>query len=140
MENIFQRDIIPPNEKQRLEALKRYLIINTAREPFFDNIVYLTAQTFEVPMALISLVDLNQVIFKASFGANDLKRVPRGSSLCAIAILGAIAVIGSPYTKAALATMGASLWFQSMQWGNLESEYMNRVKKMEFLLKNRRFI
>ncbi|WGQ10766.1 GAF domain-containing protein [Pedobacter gandavensis] len=87
MENIFGRNIIPSNDSERVAALNRYHLINTVQEPVLDQIVQLTADTFDTPMALISLVDVNDVFFKASIGAPDLDSMPRGRSLCSIAIL-----------------------------------------------------
>lgn len=87
MKNIFERNIIPVNERERIAALNRYHLINRVQEPVLDQIIQLTANTFDTPMALISLVDLNQVFFKSSVGADGLESMPRGRSLCSIAIL-----------------------------------------------------
>lgn len=87
MENIFGRDIIPSNEHQRVAALKRYHLIHTPPEPVLDQIVQLAATTFDIPMALITLVDVDHVFFKASVGIPGLSCVSRGKSLCSIAIL-----------------------------------------------------
>ncbi|NRF39575.1 GAF domain-containing protein [Pedobacter foliorum] len=87
MENIFGRDIIPSNEVQRVAALKRYHLIHTPPEPVLDQIVQLAAKTFDTPMALISLVDVDHVFFKATIGVQGLNGMARGKSLCSIAIL-----------------------------------------------------
>lgn len=87
MENTFGMDIIPENEEQRIEALKRYKILDTTPENAFDNVAKLAAQIFEVPVALISLVDTNRVFFKANIGMGNVKNTPRGISLCSLAIL-----------------------------------------------------
>lgn len=87
MENIFGRDIIPSNEFERIAALKRYHLIHTPPEPVLDQIVQLAATTFDIPMALITLVDVDHVFFKASIGVQGLTGMSRGRSLCSIAIL-----------------------------------------------------
>lgn len=87
MENIFDRDIIPSNDLERVTALNRYHLIRSADDPVLDEIVQLTAKTFDMPMALISLIDLHQVFFKSGIGTDGVESTPRGRSLCAIAIL-----------------------------------------------------
>jgi len=87
MENIFGRDIIPSNEFERVAALKRYHLIHTPPEPVLDQIVKLAAKTFDIPMALISLVDVDHVFFKSTIGVPGLNQMSRGASLCSIAIL-----------------------------------------------------
>lgn len=87
MENIFNRNIIPSNDFERVAALNRYHLINAFDEPILDQIVQLTAKTFESPMALISLVDLNHVFFKSGLGIGEAESTPRGRSICSIAIL-----------------------------------------------------
>lgn len=87
MENIFGRNIIPSNDLERIAALNRYHLINNIEDPVLDQIVQLAADTFDVPMALISLVDLNEVFFKSGVGAEGMESMPRERSLCSIAIL-----------------------------------------------------
>jgi hypothetical protein len=57
MENSFGINIIPPDEKQRIEALKRYRILDTPPEHAFDHVAKLATQIFKVPVSLVSLVD-----------------------------------------------------------------------------------
>jgi GAF domain-containing protein len=47
----------------------------------------LVAEHFNVPIALISLVDENEVFFKAAVGMEEPKRTSRGISLCSLAVL-----------------------------------------------------
>jgi PAS domain S-box-containing protein len=79
--------IIPQNDAQRLEALKRYKILNTPPEETFDNFARLMADSFGVPIALVSLVDKEQVFFKANVGMPGVKFTNREVSLCSFAIL-----------------------------------------------------
>lgn len=58
----------PTNEAQRLEALKRYRILDSLPEARFDNVVTEAAQKFGVPMALFSLIDEDRQWFKSRHG------------------------------------------------------------------------
>lgn len=68
MNNTFNRDIILPNEQERLEALRRYRIFNTEAEKSFKNIAKLLAEIFGVSIAMISLVDDEEVSFQVQRG------------------------------------------------------------------------
>lgn len=87
MENSFGKPLIPLNEADRLNALRSYEILNSPPEREFDGIVTLIASIFQMPIALISLVDAEAVFFKANFGMPETRYTPRGVSLCSLAIL-----------------------------------------------------
>lgn len=87
IENTFGINIVPENEVSRLEALRRYRITDTPSEDSFDGIARLAAKVFNLPIALLSLVDSESVFFKANIGMGKAKEANRGSSLCALAIL-----------------------------------------------------
>lgn len=89
IDNTFGINIIPANEDERLQALYRYRITDTPSEESFDGIVQLAAQIFDVPVALISLVDAESVFFKANYGMGNAKKANRGKSLCSLAVLDA---------------------------------------------------
>ena len=76
----------PPDEAQRLAALRRYDILDTPPERAFDDIVRLASRLCDVPVALVSLVDDQRQWFKAEqgFGARETSR---DASFCAHAIL-----------------------------------------------------
>src|SRR5260370_30249080 len=46
---------LPENEAERLNALRRYQILDTPPEPAFDRIAEMAANFFHVPMAGVSL-------------------------------------------------------------------------------------
>ncbi len=59
---------LPDNESERLQALRALLILDTPPEQRFDRIVQFAADEFDVPIALISLVDDKRQWFKARVG------------------------------------------------------------------------
>ena len=77
---------VPANETERLAALERYKILDTPPEAAFDRITRLAARLFDMPIALISLVDESRAWFKScvGFGASE---VPRDATLCSFAVL-----------------------------------------------------
>ncbi|WP_411274213.1 ATP-binding protein [Daejeonella sp.] len=87
MENSFGMNIIPENDIRRIEALRRYQILNSPPEHAFDNVAKLATQIFGVPISLISLVDANKVFFKANIGMGDEIVEDRGDSLCSLAVM-----------------------------------------------------
>ena len=79
--------LIPANEKERLAALARYDTLGTLPEKDFDNLTKLASHICETPIALISLVDAEQVWFKSKVGI-DVSESARNISFCGHAILG----------------------------------------------------
>jgi signal transduction histidine kinase/ActR/RegA family two-component response regulator len=77
---------LPPNEIERLEALRRYNILDTPPEESFDRITALAARLFDVPIALISLVDEFRAWFKSSYGF-DTPEISRDATICNFAVL-----------------------------------------------------
>lgn len=76
----------PVNEKERLAALRRYEILDTPPDGTFDHLTRLAAYVFNVPIAIISLVDHDRIWFKSHFGV-EVNQVDRAPGLCASAIL-----------------------------------------------------
>ncbi len=68
-------------ESERLSALRRYRILDTAPEPAFDEIVHMAACLFDAPMAMISLVDEDRQWLKASIG-REVRETGRDSAFC----------------------------------------------------------
>jgi PAS domain S-box-containing protein len=77
---------IPEDELARLEALKRYAILDTFPEQEFDDLSRLAALICGTPMALVSLVDADRQWFKAKVGIND-SETPRDIAFCGHAIM-----------------------------------------------------
>lgn len=76
----------PANEKKRIEALKRYNILDTPPDGAFDHITSLAASIFKVPISIISLVDSDRIWFKSHHGLS-VGQIDRSPGLCASAIL-----------------------------------------------------
>ncbi|MDQ8202436.1 GAF domain-containing sensor histidine kinase [Pelagicoccus sp. SDUM812003] len=76
----------PEDERQRLEALERYQILDTEAEALFDSIAKLAATICDVPIALISLVDAERQWFKARIGL-DAQQTHRDHAFCSYAVL-----------------------------------------------------
>lgn len=79
-------DLIPADEVARLEAVRRYAILDTPPDGAFDRITALAARMFQVPIAIVSVVDTDRIWFKSHHGL-DLEELPRDRGLCASAIL-----------------------------------------------------
>ncbi|WP_289501338.1 GAF domain-containing protein [Gloeocapsopsis sp. IPPAS B-1203] len=77
---------LPHNESERIEALRRYKILDTPPEESFDRITALAARLFNVPVALVSFVDEFRAWFKSSYGF-DSQQISRQDTICSIAVL-----------------------------------------------------
>jgi len=76
----------PATELARLEALRRYEILDTETEQPFDDLTALAAHICGVPISLISLVDSDRQWFKSKVGL-ELDQTHRDVSFCGHAIL-----------------------------------------------------
>jgi diguanylate cyclase (GGDEF)-like protein/PAS domain S-box-containing protein len=72
-------------ERERIDALYRYRILDTAPEKPFDNITLLATQIFNVPVSLISFVDAERIWFKSKQGLN-VDQIDAEPGFCASAI------------------------------------------------------
>lgn len=77
---------IPFNEKERLDALHSYQIINTTPEEKFDSLTQIAAYICDSPIVLISLIDTNRLWFKSKIGMN-VSGIPRDISFCQYTII-----------------------------------------------------
>jgi PAS domain S-box-containing protein len=68
-------------EAERLFALYKYDILDTARDMDFDNLTKLAAQIFNVPYAFINFLDEERVWVKSSVGLS-VTEAPRKDSFC----------------------------------------------------------
>lgn len=73
-------------EQERIAALHRYELLDTPPDGSFNKMAELAAKIFNVPIALITLVDTDRIWFKSHFGL-DINQIDREPGLCASAIL-----------------------------------------------------
>jgi len=75
-----------PNQKERLDSLESYEVLDTQDEADFDDIVSLASHICDTPVSLISLVDDDRQWFKAKVGC-DFSQTTLEESICSHAIL-----------------------------------------------------
>jgi len=83
----MQKPEIPADETKRLESLKSLKILDTQSEERFDRVTRMASRVFDVPIALVSLVDENRQWFKSCLGLSA-SETDRDISFCGHAILG----------------------------------------------------
>ena len=72
-------------ESDRIQALYSYDVLNSKKDEFLNNIVFLSSMVCEVPIAIISLVDDHRQYFKAKIGITQTE-TSRDISFCSHAI------------------------------------------------------
>lgn len=87
MINTFTIPIIPDNEQERLNALNRFNYLEKLPNEYFNKLAQIIAITFDSPIALVSIVESEDVYFRGNYGMEGTERVDRGKSLCSLAIL-----------------------------------------------------
>ena len=75
-------------EQTRRQALAELHILDTPREERYDRLVRLAQKMFDVPMAMVSLIDDDRQWNKAQVGLSGLSDVPRSESMCAHTVRG----------------------------------------------------
>ncbi|MDE1770666.1 MAG: GAF domain-containing protein, partial [Thaumarchaeota archaeon] len=85
--NISSESILIRNEKERVVALHALGVLDTPQEERFDRITTMAQILFNVPIALVSLVDSERQWFKSCAGIIDTRETPRNVSFCSHAIL-----------------------------------------------------
>jgi serine/threonine protein kinase len=76
----------PDPEEQRMKAVERYNILDTPPDGAFDRLTRMAARIFDVPAAIVSIVDHDRIWFKSHFGV-EATEIGRDPGLCDSAIL-----------------------------------------------------
>ena len=74
------------NEQRRLEAVRRYDVLDSPPDGSFDRITAIAARLLRVPIAIVSIVDHDRIWFKSHHGL-DVEEVGREPGLCASYVL-----------------------------------------------------
>jgi GAF domain-containing protein len=88
----------PGNDVERLHALRALLLLDTPPEERFDRIAAFAASEFNVPMAMVSLVDENRQWFKAQVGL-PFCETERDLSFCGHAIMAPATMVVTDATR-----------------------------------------
>jgi two-component sensor histidine kinase len=76
------------SEIDRLEAVRRYEILDTPPDGSFDRITAIAARRFGVPISIITIVDTDRIWFKSAHGL-PIAQIGRDEGLCATTIMSA---------------------------------------------------
>jgi two-component sensor histidine kinase len=77
---------LPPDEDTRMQAVRRYDVLDTPPDGTFDRVTAMAARRFDVPISIISIVDHDRIWFKSHHGL-PVTQIDREPGLCASAIL-----------------------------------------------------
>src|SRR5581483_3709987 len=76
----------PENDPARIEALRRYRVLDTDPEPVFDGLAGLASLLCRTPIALITFIDSDRQWIKSKIGL-EISELSRDRSFCAHAIV-----------------------------------------------------
>ena len=79
-------DTVGPEERARLEAVRRYRLVDQPVEDAYDRIAYVAGAIFDTPIATVSLVEQHRVWLVATYGLPGVREVGPEPGLCASAI------------------------------------------------------
>lgn len=74
------------HELERIKAVHKYELLDTPPDGSFNKMAELAAKIFNVPIAIISIVDSDRIWFKSHYGL-EINQTGREPGLCASAIM-----------------------------------------------------
>ncbi len=74
------------HEIERIKAVHKYELLDTPPDGSFNKMAELAAKIFNVPIAIISIVDSDRIWFKSHYGL-EIDQIGRDPGLCASAIM-----------------------------------------------------
>ena len=77
---------LPPDESGRIATLHALRLLDTEPEQRYDRLTRIACTMFSVPIAVVSLVDMNRQWFKSKVGMQE-REMPRDVAFCAHTIL-----------------------------------------------------
>ena len=77
--------LLATGEERRLAAVRRYNILDTPPDDAFDRITELACRLLDVPVALISIIDVDREWIKSRRGI-ELTQLDRDAALCAVTV------------------------------------------------------
>ena len=83
----WRRAPLPADEEKRLHTLQQSGLLDSEAEERFDRLTRIAAALFDVPIALVTLVDGSRQWFKSAQGI-EIRETHRDYAFCAHAILG----------------------------------------------------
>lgn len=79
-------DGVGPDERRRLDAVRRYQLVDQPVEDAYARIAYVAAALFETPIATVSLVEQDRVWLAACEGLTGVRELGKEPGLCASVI------------------------------------------------------
>ncbi|MCJ8166481.1 GAF domain-containing protein [Pontibacter sp. E15-1] len=73
-------------EEERIKVLRRYEILDTPEDGSWDRLTRLAAKFFNMPIAVVSLVDTDRIWFKSHYGL-AVREIGTDPGLCTTAIM-----------------------------------------------------
>lgn len=83
---MMQRFPLPPNENERLEALRSYQIMDSIPEEEYEELTMLASEICHTPVSLITMIDENRQWFKAAVGT-EIRETPKEHAFCTHTIM-----------------------------------------------------
>ena len=79
-------DSVDPDEQARLDAVRRYQLVDKPVDDTYERIAYVAAALFDTPIATVSMVEQNRVWLVAAYGLPGVREIGPEPGLCGSAI------------------------------------------------------